>query len=258
MTTIRESWEARAQSMGATRRGVLFKGFSEPGNAMLDAWHKRLVREVLEPELPAGGAVLDIGCGYGRLTRMLAQDRVDIMPVGQDISFRYCVLLAAAGGLAVQGDQTALPYKAGSFAGALAVTTLMYADRNMVADILRKIREVLRPGAPFLIVDPGEELRAKIERTGGRRVTTTTGGRGFLRDEYRRLALAAGFLVTRYGGNPHDSLLLLLTLGGKVGWRWTSRLLPRDGVESGYSTLALHRWLLLRAPAKQMRSEPST
>ena len=251
MTGIRELWEARARSMGESRRGVLFKGFSEPANAALDAWHQQLVREVLASELPSGGAVLDIGCGYGRLTRVLSKYRTDILPVGQDISFRYCSLLASAGGLAVQADQEALPFKPHSLDGALAVTALMYPERDKVVGILRCIREALRPGAPLLVVDPGEELRVKIERAGGRRVATATGGRGFLKDEYRQLAIAAGFSIARQGGNPRQSLLLLVTLGGKMGWRWVNRMWPRDGVEGGYSVLALHRWMLLRADEEQ-------
>jgi len=233
--------------MGDSRRGVLFKGFSEPANAALDTSHQQLVRDVLAPELQSGGAVLDIGCGYGRLTRVLSKRRTDILPVGQDISFRYCNFLASAGGLAVQADQEALPFKPRSLDGALAVTALMYAERDKVVGILRCIREVLRPGAPLLVIDPGEELRAKIERARSRRVATATGGRGFLRDEYRQLAIAAGFSIVRQGGNPRQSLLLLLTLGGKMGWRRVNRMWPRDGVEGGYSALALHRWMLLRA-----------
>ena len=251
VTEVRELWEARARSMGDSRRGVLFKGFSEPANAALDSWHQRLVREVLAPELPSGGAVLDIGCGYGRLTRVLSKHRADVVTIGQDISFRYCSFFASAGGLAVQADQEAFPFKPHSLDGALAITALMYAERDKVVGVLRGIREVLRPGAPLLVVDPGEELRAKIERAGGRRVATATGGRGFLRDEYRQLAMAAGFSVARQGGNPRESLLLLLTLGGKMGWRWVNRMWPRDGVEGGYSALALHRWMLLRAGDEQ-------
>ena len=252
MTGVRELWEARAHSMGDARRGVLFKGFTEPANAALDAWHQRLVLDVLAHEVQAGGTMLDIGCGYGRLTRVLAKHRPDILSIGQDISFRYCSFLASAGELAVQADQEALPFGPHSADGALAVTALMYADREKVTHILRGIREVLRPGAPLLIVDPGEELRARVERAGGRRVATATGGRGFLKDEYRQLAIAAGFSVVRQGGNPRESLLLLLTLGGKLGWRWAHRMWPRDGVKGGYSALALHRWMLLRAADETM------
>ena len=58
MTGVRELWEARARDMGASRRGVLFKGFSEPANAALDAWHQQLVRNVLAPEVRPDGILL--------------------------------------------------------------------------------------------------------------------------------------------------------------------------------------------------------
>lgn len=248
MTGIRELWEDRARNMGASCRGVLFKGFAESANAALDAWHKRLVTEIFEPQLSPDSTVLDLGCGYGRLVRVLAERRPDLTVVGQDISLRYCSMVAASGNIAVQGDQSALPFKCDSLGGVLAVTALMYAQRRVVADILLQLRRALRPGAPLLILDPGEELRSRIERIAGRRVATATGGRGFFRDEYRRLAIAAGFHVVAQGGNPRDSLRMLLTLGGKFGWGLACRIVPRDGL-SGYSAMALHRWLLLRTPA---------
>ena len=101
----------RARSMGDSRRGVLFKGFSEPADATSDAWHQQLVREVLAPGRPSSGAILGIGCGYGRLARILAKHRADISPVGQDSSFQYCSFLASTGGLAVQVDQESLPFR---------------------------------------------------------------------------------------------------------------------------------------------------
>jgi len=251
VTDVRIAWEERARSMGPTRRGVLFKGFTEQANDLLHAWHARLVQEVFAPLVTTDGVVVDLGCGYGRLSRELAASRPDIFLVGQDISHEYCLHVRTNGMLAVQGELAALPFRAVSAAGALAVTSLMYMDRTEVSAVFKRIRVMLQPGAPLLVIDPGEELRMCIARLARHRMASSTGGSGFHREEYRQLAQTAGFNIVKQGGNPYDSMLLLLTAGGRLGWRLASKLVRRDGISGGYSAHALHRWLLLQAADAQ-------
>ena len=256
MVSSRDAWEDRARRMGATVGGVLFKGFTEEANGVLHAWHARLVRNLLVPRIRHGGMVLDIGCGYGRLADVLATHRPDLEIVGQDISHHYCRQFLENGRPTVQADLATLPFRSGSFSGALAITSLMYADRKCILDALGGILAVLEPGAPCLFVDPGEELRLLVCRLGGRHVVSPTGGQGFKRDEYRRLAMEAGFEAVAEGGNPRDSLLLAVSAGGRLGWPLGSKLFRRDGTEGGYSMFALHRWMLVKAPAEFVYRSP--
>ncbi len=214
MTDTRGAWEVRARSFGPSYHGVLFKGFTEQANDIVHAWHARLVREIFVPEVKLDGLVIDLGCGYGRLPRVLAESRADLLLIGQDISHCYCSNVRTNMGQAVQGDLAVLPFCAGTLSAAIAVTSLMYVDRAQIKSTLKGIRKTLIQGAPFLVVDPGEELRAWIERIAGRCVASSTRGSGFCRGEYRRLVYDAGFKIIRQGGNPRDSLVLLSTMGG--------------------------------------------
>ncbi len=245
MNYSRSEWEARAKRMGASLPGVLFKGLTDDANGALHAWHATLVERVLAPRIREAGCFADLGCGYGRLAKILAAARPDLFLIGQDISHRYCLNFSDEVGPAVQADVAALPFRDGALAGAMAVTSLMYVDRHRLRDVLSSIRGLLEPGAPFLVVDPGEESRSVMARIGGARVRSGTGGSGFWQAEYQRIATDSGFEVVMAGGNPRDSALIAATAGGRIAWKLLSKVLPRDDENSGYSRFCLHRWLLL-------------
>jgi SAM-dependent methyltransferase len=248
MSGARSAWEARAENLGESLSGVLFKGFSSGANGVLHDWHTKIIEEILVPRVREGGAFADLGCGYGRLANVLADRRPDVFLIGQDLSHHYCAMLARDGRPSVQADLARLPFRPASLAGAMAVTSLMYADRDRLAEIMAGIRRMLEPGAPFLVLDPGEELRSVIARLGAARVQSSTGGKGFHRDEYLRIAKGAGFDVQMAGGNPRDSLAIVATAGGHMAWAAASKLFRRDDVSGGYARFCLHRWLLLSAP----------
>ena len=243
----RIAWEARARQAGNSLRGVLFSGLSDRANALLHDWHARIVVERFSPYVRRGGTVLYVGCGYGRLSTVLGNARNDLKLIGQDISSAYLRTYAQSGFQAVQADLEHFPFSAGSLDGAMAVTSVMYVERSRVVDALLRVRKALRPEAPLLLIDPGEELRIFLRFLRFGRGVSTTGGAGFTAREYLRLADSLGMKVIAKGGNPRSTLLFLASLGGHVAFPLLSKYLTRDGVTGGYSRLALHRWMLLRS-----------
>lgn len=93
--------------------------------------------EHLEPLLPAGASVLDVGCGNGLVASLLQQRRPDITVSGVD------VLVQATTFIPVQPfDGLRLPFADGSFDVVMFVDVLHHADDAMA--LLREARRVAR------------------------------------------------------------------------------------------------------------------
>jgi SAM-dependent methyltransferase len=246
---VRASWEQRAVESGASLSGVLLRNLSENANRTLDEWHATILRDALLPEVRTGARVLDLGCGYGRLSRVIASARPDIDVVGQDLSLTYCRRYLSSAGPCVVADVALSPFTGASFDALLSVTCLMYVPRENAQDALRGTYMSVA-----LLLDGARELQDSIARLLRGRAASPTGGTGFRRDEYRELAGNAGLRVLKQGGNPALSLGLLVPGVAKSRSRIVISLLNALGAwdrNGGYSRFALHRWLLVRRDAEQ-------
>lgn len=247
LASTRDQWEERATQSGSKLSGVLFRGFSEQSNAAMHRWHEWVVSESFLPRLREGARVLDLGCGYGRLSKTIRARRPDIAVVGQDVSISYCKLFRDGVGDCVQGDGYRLPFATGAFDAVMAVTCLMYGSRESTPGQLTEIRRVLQPHGMLLLLDPGSELQRLITAVGFRRRQSPTGGHGFSMAEYHELVSKAGFRIQSKGGNPWLSAALLVPGVARSNRALVRNLLERnvrkDCREAGFSRLALHRWI---------------
>ena len=179
---------------------------------------------------------------------MIAVERPDIHLCGQDFALPYCRSFAECCGPAVLADSRSPPFRADSFDGILAVTSLMYVPRAQVHATLRVLRTLLRSGGAMLSLDPGFELQRAIFAVRLGRGIPQTGGQGFGSNEYLECFTQSGFGIKQMGGNPHQSVALIIPGVGRTRKPWVSKLLSnlttRDSVAGGYSALALHRWVL--------------
>lgn len=254
MDEIRDSWDQRARESNRGIKGVLFRGLSEQSNFHLHEWHAWIVLNVLLPQLPRQARLLDLGCGYGRLSDVVAHARPDIEIVGQDIASRYCRLFAESHGQCVLASAARPPFQDECFDGILGVTCLMYAPRLSMPDILAALGVLLRPRGAILMLDPGIEMQKAVAQVRRRGEASPTGGDGFEMTEYKQLLVRSGFDLVKVGGNPFLSLALLFPGVAKISGRRMHMLLRRIGSldhrTAGYSRFALHRWILAIKPLK--------
>jgi SAM-dependent methyltransferase len=95
-----------------------------------------------------GRKVLDVGCGTGRFTLELQQRGADVIGLDRDLA----MLSVARGRLRaplIQGDACALPFAAGAFDLAVAVTLCEFVSD--VGAVFDELARVTRPGGRFVV-----------------------------------------------------------------------------------------------------------
>jgi len=106
-------------------------------------------RRDIRPHLPAGGRVLDIGCGQGELVRLLAAGGFDAY--GVDVSPEQVEIARSSGLDRVElGDFHAyLASSRGEWDGVVATDVLEHLARDEVVAAFDSVRAALRPGGVF-------------------------------------------------------------------------------------------------------------
>ncbi len=215
------AWEERQRSLGCTPQAVLFKGF--PG--WLNAWlHRRHLRFLLR-QLPLHAErILDVGCGYGRISLAVKRERPNLEIEGVEFCAAFAEQFTQRIGrcyrVPIQEFRPEHAYDA-----ILVVTLLTYLSEEDRARVLSVLWGSLRPGGRLICIEPAIEI-AELE------------GRFFCRRQapestsnVRRFRMAE--LETSLGSLPGA----LLPAGASI------RLLP------GIASSSLHHCLAAEKPA---------
>ncbi|TCJ11583.1 class I SAM-dependent methyltransferase [Parasulfuritortus cantonensis] len=104
-----------------------------------------------EARLPAGGGLLDLGCGAGEpfaahfAARGWQVTGVDFSPRMLDLAARYVPAMTR-----IRADMSTVDFAPASFDAVVAVYSLFHVPRARHAALFRRIRGWLRPGGHFL------------------------------------------------------------------------------------------------------------
>ena len=149
----RLEWERRSRFFGASLEGVLFKGLPHVVNGHLDGWHKKVILDFIEEKDEL--KILDVGCGYGRLSIPLIEKFPKINITGLDISESYALLYQERTGHPARiGAIEDLSGELGTFDYILCVTVLMYLDDDRLRKAISNLLFHLKPEGKLILIEP--------------------------------------------------------------------------------------------------------
>lgn len=196
-----------------------------------DHWWFRVRRRIvaslverLEPALPAGARVLDLGCGTGANGPALAAP--GRLLVGADRSTVALRLLGEGGaphGARICADATALPFASGSFDLVACLDVLEHLGDDRAG--ARELARLARPGGAVLVTVPAHEL------LWGRQDELGHHFRRYSRPALLSTVEAANLRVERI--TAFNSILLLPIVVGRAVLRLAGRWAPENENDVG-------------------------
>ncbi len=151
-TNASELWEKRSQLFGNSKKGVLFQNLPDIINEYLDRWHKHFIFSSIIPH--SSMRILDVGCGYGRISTALLKKFPTTKTVGVDISRNYTRLyMKNTGQKAFVGTLEKLPKNLGLYNHIICVTVLFYAKRENHERILRELLDKLKKNGSLILIE---------------------------------------------------------------------------------------------------------
>ena len=120
--------------------------FCKEARPTLDTLTRDMVINAVLDELPAGGRVLDVGCGTGEQVRHCGELGFRVTGIEPSASMRAVAQRLNPGVPILDGTITRLPFQQDTFDGVLAMEVLRYLHPIDIHASYREILRVLKPG----------------------------------------------------------------------------------------------------------------
>tara|TARA_R110000772_G_scaffold15931_15_gene45794 strand:+ start:3080 stop:3763 length:684 start_codon:yes stop_codon:yes gene_type:complete len=205
MNQIKDQWDSRQKELGNTNRAVLFKNFPASFNQKLHQEHLEFISKNL-PDNPA--SILDVGCGYGRLSLPLKENLPDTEFNGVELCDEFAHSYIANVGACYTGSlvdfKTDKQYDA-----ILLVTVLMYLSPAERKDALKKLWDCLAPRGKLILIEPYYNFLTAWRRRLQLSYFSPTGGevKYFRRSEFENILrenlLDSNLIVTKFFNMPY-------------------------------------------------------
>jgi SAM-dependent methyltransferase len=212
----RDAWETRSKLLGTSLKSVLFKGLPDVVNEHLHNWHKNLILNTVENKHKL--RMLDVGCGYGRLSMAIIERFPDVDLTGVDISENYVSLYKKnTNQPAFVGAIENFPAELGTFDCIICITVLMYVDDENLGRAIDHLFLHLKRGGKLILIEP--HCSGTYFQTGFgilpllmkriRRDAFNTGGRSFRGNKLEDLLRNAGGRILSENRIPVASFCFL-------------------------------------------------
>ncbi|NTW77270.1 MAG: class I SAM-dependent methyltransferase [Syntrophaceae bacterium] len=235
-------WEKRSIGYGATLKSVLFQGMPDAANEHFHAAHLNFILECLKDHKTTM-RILDIGCGYGRLSLPLVKKFPQAQISGMDISPNYVKLYRDITKRdAFIGAVDAIPPEVGTFDFIIVVTVLMYLPENKLINSISGLFAHLNPNGKIILIEPDEsgiifQTGCGLTKLLKKNSRINTGGKCFSAGEINSVVNQAGGLVIREERIPATTFFFLLIY-------LVSKTLPRNWTNVFFHGLTLMDGLL--------------
>lgn len=211
----KEIWEKRSILLGDHINSVLFQGMPDVANEHFHASHLNFIFECLKDGKPTM-RILDIGCGYGRISLPLVKKFPQAQISGIDISPNYVKLYRENTHRdAFIGAVDSIPPDTGTFDYIIVVTVLMYLPENKLKDAFSGLFAHLNPSGKIILIEPSKsgiifQTGCGLTKLLRKNSKINTGGKCFSASEIPTAVCQAGGIVIREEHIPATTFFFLL------------------------------------------------
>ena len=232
-------WEKRSKIFWSSPKGVLFKSLPDVFNEYIHNWQ---LKKILSEIAPDSGKIniIDIGCGYGRISLPLSKRFPEAKITGIDISENYVELFKKnTGKNAFVGFAEDFNLQSDYYDYIICITVLMYIDKDKIEKTISNFLRHLKKGGKILLIEPLHSgiyfqtcfgllnLLRKFKNT----AALNTGGNSFQYHFLQSLIHKSGGKIIREYRLPATTLFFLaiyiftkiFTSGGRVLFNLISR-----------------------------------
>lgn len=172
MAHIKNDWAERQKRYGNTQRAVLCKRLPEYINSYI---HKKQAQFTIKNLPESVTSVLDVGCGYGRISGEIRSRRPNISFEGIELTEEFAREYRKEYGPCFVGPVQS--YRSDkSYDVVIMVTILMYLDKSEIPDTINMLIDLLKTGGRLICIEPAIEMNKMYHFISNKKSASPTGG----------------------------------------------------------------------------------